>query len=128
MATAKPGSDIKFVTLINARQGGLKKRIPVSPVVNNGLGIQHYLAKKDEVSGKQVYYLPDAWAAMGEQGRKVAMDFSPVENDDTRRMASQLMNAFISADPLARKAVAEMVAQELAASQPAPASSGKGGR
>lgn len=131
----------KPMLVVNARQNGTGPgdtaaggarfvRVPVGENVNAGNGVHHYLLKRDPASGKQIFYSPEIWSSMSEAERKDARDFKPVENDDQKATAANLMNAFVSADPLAKKALVDMLApmirEQIAAAATAPA--GKSGK
>lgn len=136
---ARPQLSSKPMVVINARQNGTgpgdtveggarRVRVPVGENVNGGNGIHAYLLKRDERCGKPIFYSPEVWSSMSEAQRKDARDFTPVENDSQKQMAADLMNAFVSADPLAKKALVDMLAPmiqaQMAAQAPAPSKGG----
>lgn len=136
---ARPMASSKPMLLINARQNGTgpgdtveggarRVRVPVGENVNAGNGVHAYLLKRDEKCGKPIFYSPEVWASMTPDQRKDARDFSPVENDSQKQMAANLMNAFIAADPLAKKALVDMLAPMIQSQIAAQAPVKGGGR
>jgi hypothetical protein len=134
-----PSKPSKPMLVVNARQNGTGPgdtaaggarlvRVPVGENVNGGNGVHAYLLKRDARCGKPIFYSPEVWTSMTDAQRADARDFRPVENDDQRNTASNLMNAFVSADPLAKKALVEMLApmlrEQMAAPAPAPTKGG----
>lgn len=125
-----------FVTLVNARQKGTAQRdtaaggarivrMPVADNVNGGAGVHFYLSKRDEGSGKPIFYQPEVWASMNEVQRADALDFKPIADESHKAVASNLINAFMDADPLAKKALidslAPMIRAQLEGEKAAPA-------
>ena len=112
--------------VVNARQKGTGPgdtapggarfvRVPVGEALNGGEGVHYYLRKRDEASGKPIFYSPEVWSSMNDLQRAEARDFKPVENESHKATAANLLNAFVAADPLAKKALTDMVAQQVRA-------------
>lgn len=91
-----------------AEEGARKVRVPVGDGVNAELGANHYLLKRK--NGKRTYYRPDEWAVMSPEQRKAARDFTKAPTGKDEAIAKDLVQAFVSADPLAQKALVDTLA------------------
>jgi hypothetical protein len=102
--------------VVNARSGR-QVEVEKSKTVNNGHGASHYLLKKDEKTGKRLFYHPSEWASLNAEQKKEAMDFTPRASDTHRRDADRIVEHLASREP-AHPQGRGGVAQERAARQP----------
>jgi hypothetical protein len=101
--------------VVNARTGK-QVQVEKSKTVNNGQGASFYLLKKDAKTGKRLFFHPNEWAALSEDQKKEAQDFTPSVNDDSRRSADRIVEQLAGASPLTRKAAVDLLKNEFMAS------------
>lgn len=61
---------------------GIRVRVPVDHQINNRAGVMHYLAKRDEATGKPCFMMPEDYARLSlEQRRDLMRPVSEVAED-----------------------------------------------
>lgn len=88
--------------------------LPVEGTINNGEGVNRYLAKRHPESGKQIFYWPERWAALPPADKANALNHTPVADQKSKAVAADLERAYDAAGPDAQAALIERLLPALA--------------
>lgn len=111
--------DPEKVAIVNARSGRTVL-VPVGPHLNAGMGLAHYVNKRDNGSDKRLFFLLNEWEGMTDAERKSAMDFTVIETTAQKRNAAKVVEQIASLDAAGLRAVRGLLGIKDEPAAPAP--------